>query len=81
MEGDIKQQLEAIIDGYDEWFERRRHRRANVLRSATLIVAVALCVGSAAWLMPQRSDTYVTGSLSCCTAEACHHVSVMLASL
>ncbi len=81
MEGDIKQQLEAIIDGYDEWFECRRRRRANVLRSATLIVAVALCVGSAAWLMPQRSDTYVTGSLGCCTAEACSHVSVMLASL
>ena len=78
MEGDIKQQLEAIIDGYDEWFERRRRRRANVLRSATLIVAVALCVGSAAWLMPQCSDTYVTGSLSCCTAEAYSHVSVML---
>lgn len=80
MEDDMKRQLDAIIDGYDEWFERRR-RRTNVLRSATLIVAVALCVGSAAWLMPQRSDTYVTGSLSCCTAEACNYVNVTLASL
>ena len=43
--------------------------------------AVAACVGTAALLMPERTDTYVSGNLQCCADDACSRVNVMIASL
>ena len=67
--------------GFADWVERRERRRQNIFRSALLVVAVAACVGSAARLMPERTDTYVSGNLQCCADDACSRVNVMIASL
>ena len=81
MENNIRQELRAMTDGMAEWVEHRERRRTNALRSVALTVAVAFCVGSASLLMPKQSDTYVSGSLSCCTDEACGRVNLIIAGL
>ena len=78
---DIQQELRAMTDGMSQWVERRERRRQNIFRSAILVVAVVLCVGSAARLMPERTDTYVSGDLQCCVDDACSRVNVMIAHL
>lgn len=78
---DIQRELRAMTDGMAEWVEHRERRRTNALRSVALSVAVAVCVGSASLLMPKQSDTYVSGSLSCCTDEACGRVNLIIAGL
>lgn len=40
MKDDMRQQLEMMTDGFDEWFERRRRRRAVVSGLATFAVVV-----------------------------------------
>ena len=70
-----------MTNGMAEWVEHRERRRTNALRSLALTAAVAVCVGSASLLMPKQSDTYVSGSLSCCTDEACGRVDLMIARL
>ena len=81
MENDIIQELWAMTDGMAEWVEHRERRRTNALRSLALTIAVAICVGSSSLLMPKQSDTYVSGSLSCCTDEACGRVNLIIAGL
>ena len=78
---DIQQELRNMTDGFADWVERRERRRQNIFRSALLVVAVAACVGSAARLMPERTDTSVSGNLQCCADDACSRVNVMIASL
>lgn len=70
-----------MTEGLAEWCHRRERRRQTLFRSALLVVTVVLCVGSAARLMPERTDTYVSGSLSCCTDEACERVNLIIAGL
>ena len=70
-----------MTDGMNEWVERRQRRRTNALRSVALILAVTFCIGAAAQMMPKPTGTYVSGSLSCCTAKACHQVNLILARL
>lgn len=76
----ISDELRFMTDGFADWVERRE-RRQTLFRSALLVVAVAACVGSAARLMPERTDTYVSGNLQCCADDACSRVNVMMASL
>ena len=78
---DIQRELRAMTDGMAEWVEHRERRRTNAIRSLALTAAVAVCMGSASLLMPKQNDTYVSGSLSCCTDEACERVSLMIARL
>lgn len=78
---DIQRELRAMTDGMAEWVEHRERRRTNALRSLALTIAVAICVGSSSLLMPKQSDTYVSGSLSCCTDEACGRVNLIIAGL
>ena len=78
---DIQQELRNMTDGFADWVERRERRRQNIFQSALLVVAVVLCVGSAARLMPERTDTYVSGNLQCCVDDACSRVNVMIARL
>lgn len=40
MEDDMRQQLKAMTDGFDEWFDRRQRRRAVVSGLATFAVVV-----------------------------------------
>ena len=70
-----------MTDGFADWADRRERRRQTFFRSALLTVAVAACVGTAALLMPERTDTYVSGNLQCCADDACSRVNVMIASL
>ena len=77
----ISDELRFMTDGFADWVERRERRRQNIFRSALLVVAVAACVGSAARLMPEHTDTYVSGNLQCCADDACSRVNVMMASL
>ena len=81
MENDIIQELRAMTDGMDEWIEHCERRRTNALRSVALILAVTFCIGAAAQMMPKPSGTFVSGSLSCCTAKACHQVNLILAEI
>ena len=81
MQQDYKTEMRAMTEGLAEWCHRRERRRQNIFRSALLVVAVAACVGSAARLMPERTDTYVSGNLQCCADDACSRVNVMMASL
>jgi hypothetical protein len=76
----ISDELRFMTDGFADWVDRRERRRQTLFRSA-LVVAVAACVGSAARLMPERADTYVSGNLQCCADDACSRVNVMMASL
>lgn len=76
----IHDELLDFTDGMEEWLERRQQRRSNGLRLVTLVIAVAVSVGSAAMLLPERSDTYVSGDLSCCVDKACSYVDEMLAN-
>ena len=78
---DIQRELRAMTNGMAEWVEHRERRRTNALRSLALTIAVAICVGSSSLLMPKQSDTYVSGSLSCCTDEACGRVNLIIAGL
>ena len=78
---DIQRELRAMTNGMTEWVEHRERRRTNALRSLALTIAVAICVGSSSLLMPKQSDTYVSGSLSCCTDEACGRVNLIIAGL
>ena len=78
---DIQRELRAMTNGMAEWVEHREQRRTNALRSLALTAAVAVCVGSSSLLMPKQSDTYVSGSLSCCTDEACERVNLIIAGL
>ena len=78
---DIQRELRAMTNGMAEWVEHRERRRTNALRSLALTIAVAICVGSSSLLMPKQSDTYVSGSLSCCTDEACERVNLIIAGL
>lgn len=78
---DIQRELRAMTDGMAEWVEHRERRRTNALRSLALTAAVAVCLGSSSLLMPKQSDTYVSGSLSCCTDEACERVNLIIAGL
>lgn len=57
------------------WVEHRgwRGRAAVVATAATLVVA--------SFLVPHRTDTFVSGNLQCCTAEACSQVKVMMAKI
>jgi len=77
----IQNELRFMTDGFADWVDRREHRRQTLFRSAVLTVAVVLCVGTSVRLMPERTDTYVTGNLQCCTADACSRVNIMIASL
>ena len=77
----IQDELHFMTDGFADWVERRERRRQTIFQSALLVVAVAACVGSAARLMPERTDTYVSGNLQCCADDACSRVNVMMASL
>lgn len=78
---DIGQELRAMTDGMAGWVGRREWRRTNALRTVALTVAVTFSASSAAMLMPEPSDTFVSGSLSCCTAEACNRVNLTLAGI
>ena len=78
---DIQQELRNMTDGFADWVDRRERRRQILFRSALLVVAVVLCVGSAARLMPERTDTYVSGDLQCCVDDACSRVNVRIAHL
>ena len=77
----IQDELHFMTDGFTDWADRRERRRQTFFRSALLTVAVAACVGTAALLMPERTDTYVSGNLQCCADDACSRVNVMIASL
>lgn len=77
----ISDELRFMTDGFADWVDRRERRRQTLFRSALLVVAVAACVGSAARLMPERTDTYVSGNLQCCADDASSRVNVMMASL
>ena len=78
---DIQRELRAMTNGMAEWVEHRERCRTHALRSLALTIAVAICVGSSSLLMPKQSDTYVSGSLSCCTDEACGRVNLIIAGL
>ena len=77
----ISDELHFMTDGFADWADCRECRRQNFFRSALLIVAVVACVGTTALLMPERTDTYVSGNLQCCADDACSRVNVMMASL
>ena len=81
MHQDYKTEMRAMTEGLAEWVEHRKRSRTNALRSLALAIAVAICVGSSSLLMPKQSDTYVSGSLSCCTDEACGRVNLIIAGL
>lgn len=55
------------------WCARRKRRG----RAVAVAVAVTMVVAS--FLVPHRSDTFVSGNLKCCTSQACSHVSVIMA--
>ena len=57
----------------------RYRRRASFRRSA--VATVALVVLVVALSLPQRTDTFVDGSLQCCAADACDRVNIMLAKI
>ena len=52
---------------------RRRHR--------TVVVTVATTMVAVSFLIPHRSDTFVSGDLRCCTADACQRVDQMIAKI
>ena len=54
----------------------RRSRRYR-----TAVVAVATAMVAASFLVPHRSDTFVSGSLQCCTSEACSRVNIIIAKI
>lgn len=76
---DIQQELRAMTDGMGEWVARRERRRTASLHTAVGTAAVAVAV--TAVLVPQRTDTFVDGSLQCCVAEACEKVDLILAKV
>ena len=77
----VQDELHFLTDGFADWADRCERRRQTFFRSVLLIVSVVACVGSAAFFMPERADTYVSGNLQCCTDDACSRVNVMMASL
>lgn len=77
----VQDELRFMTDGFADWADCRERRRQNFFRSVLLIVSVVACVGSAVFFMPERTDTYVSGNLQCCTDDACSRVNVMMASL
>lgn len=57
------------------WAVRRgRRQRAAALAAAATLVA-------ASFLVPHRSDTFVSGDLQCCTAQACSRITVIMATI
>ena len=75
----IQQELRFMTDGFADWVDRRERRRQTLIRSTILVAAVT--VTAVALLVPQSTDTFVSGSLQCCTAEACDRTTQILAMI
>ena len=75
----IQNELRFMTDGFADWVDRRERRRQTFFRSALL--ATVVTVTAVALLVPQSTDTFVSGSLQCCAAEACDRVTLMLAKI
>ena len=75
----ISDELRFMTDGFADWVDRRERRRQTLIRSTILVAAVT--VTAVALLVPQSTDTFVSGSLQCCTAEACDRTTQILAMI
>ena len=82
MEKDYKKELQAMTEGLAEWCHRRERRQRatrTLVRSAVLAATVA--VTAMAFLVPQNTNTFVSGDLQCCTDDACNRVTLILAKI
>ena len=82
MQQDYKTEMRAMTEGLAEWCHRReRRQRATRTLIGTAVLAVAVTVTAVALLVPQNTDTFVSGDLQCCTAEACDRITLILAKI
>ena len=82
MEQDYKTEMRAMTEGLAEWCHRReRRQRATRTLIGAAVLTAAITVSTVALLVPQSTDTFVSGSLQCCAAEACDRVTLMLAKI
>lgn len=82
MQQDYKTEMRAMTEGLAEWChrrERQRHRTTRTLIGITVLAAVT--VTAVALLVPQNTDTFVSGDLQCCTTEACDRITIILAKI
>ena len=82
MQQDYKTEMRAMTEGLAEWCHRRerRQRATRTLIGAAVLVA-AITVTAVALLVPPSTDTFVSGDLQCCTAQACSCINVIMATI
>ena len=82
MQEDYKTEMRAMTEGLAEWCNRRerRQRASHTLIGAAVLVA-AITVTAVALLVPQSTDTFVSGDLQCCAVEACDRITLILAKI
>ena len=82
MQQDYKTEMRAMTEGLAEWCHRReRRQRATRTLIGAAVLAAAITVTAVALIVPQSTDTFVSGSLQCCTAEACDRTTQILAMI
>ena len=82
MQQDYKTEMRAMTEGLAEWCHRReRRQRTTRTLVGAAVLAAAITVTAVALIVPQSTDTFVSGSLQCCTAEACDRTTQILAMI
>lgn len=74
--------MRAMTEGLAEWC-RRRERRQKVTRTliGAAVLVAAITVTAVALIIPQNTNTIVSGSLQCCSAEAFDRITLILAKI
>ena len=74
--------MRAMTEGLADWCHRRERRpRATRTLVGAAVLAAAIAVTAVALLVPQNTDTFVSGDLQCCAAEACDRITLILAKI
>jgi len=74
-----REHVAALAAEHNADLHRWAVRRGRRQRAAALAAAMTLVV--AAFLVPHRSDTFVSGNLQCCTTDACTRVDILMAQI
>ena len=82
MQQDYKTEMRAMTEGLAEWCHRRERQRQRATRTLIgITVLAAVTVTAVALLVPQNTDTFVSGDLQCCAVEACDRITLILAKI
>ncbi len=78
MEDNMKQQLQSMTEGLDQWCDRRQQRRVVARQRVLLCVGLLITAVLAMAMMPGHEGTWVQGSRAEAPEVAIESVTQML---